>query len=240
MTDHPKPKVVLITGAAGGLGRGLVEVFLKEDWQVIATSHHDAKWAPHQKLASITMDVADGEQISAVVADSMARFGRIDCLIHNAGTTADGLSWSVPDESWEEIVNVNLKAGFLCARAISRHMIKARSGQIILISSFAGKAGVRGQAPYAAAKAGLLGLTQSLARELGSRNIRVNAVLPGILPTAMTAGLNAEQLNEYRRANTLGRINAVDEVARFIAFLATTQNISGQIFQLDSRIAPWT
>jgi 3-oxoacyl-[acyl-carrier protein] reductase len=119
-------------------------------------------------------------------------------------------------------------------------MLKQRDGHIINISSFSARCGPAGQANYAAAKAGLIGLTTSLAREAGSRNIRVNAVLPGVLPTPMTAGLSEARLRELAAANGLGRLNSAAEVARFIAFLATTQNISGQLFQLDSRIGRWT
>jgi 3-oxoacyl-[acyl-carrier protein] reductase len=107
------------------------------------------------------------------------------------------------------------------------------------VSSFCGRAGQRGQANYAAAKAGQFGLTTSLARELGSRNVRVNAILPGVLPTKMTASRSPDEMQQFAAANALGRINSVEEVARFIVFLAGTQNISGQLFQLDSRIAPW-
>jgi 3-oxoacyl-[acyl-carrier protein] reductase len=119
-------------------------------------------------------------------------------------------------------------------------MLQQRNGHIINISSFAARQGTRGQANYAAAKAGMLALTQSLARETGARNIRVNALMPGVLRTAMTDKLTAEQRETCAQANALGRLNEIAEVARFLAFLAGTSNISGQIFQLDSRISPWT
>ena len=119
-------------------------------------------------------------------------------------------------------------------------MLRQRGGHIINIGSFSGRAGQRGQANYAAAKAGLIGLTESLAKEVGSRNLRVNAILPGVLPTPMTAKLSETQLADYVAANALGRINSLSEVAEFIVFLATMQNVSGQVFQLDSRIARWT
>jgi 3-oxoacyl-[acyl-carrier protein] reductase len=119
-------------------------------------------------------------------------------------------------------------------------MIRARDGHIINISSWSGRGGAAGQADYAAAKAGLLGLTAAQAREVGPRNVRVNAVLPGVLPTPMTNRLSREQREAFARANTLGRLNDPEEVARFVAFLAAMRNVSGQLFQLDSRIGPWT
>jgi 3-oxoacyl-[acyl-carrier protein] reductase len=119
-------------------------------------------------------------------------------------------------------------------------MLKQRDGHIINISSWSARVGGRGQSNYAAAKAGLLGLTTSLAKEVGSRNVRVNAVLPGVLGTKMTAHLTPEQLAEYASANVLGRINSIEEVAHFVVFLASLRNVSGQIFQLDSRIARWS
>jgi 3-oxoacyl-[acyl-carrier protein] reductase len=144
------------------------------------------------------------------------------------------------ETAWQRVLDVNLKGAFLCSQAVCRRMIKQRDGHIINISSSSGRAGQRGQANYAAAKAGLFGLTTSLAREVGSRNVRVNAVLPGVLPTKMTAKRSEAEMQEFAEANALGRINSLDEVARFVAFLAGTKNISGQLFQLDSRIAPWT
>jgi 3-oxoacyl-[acyl-carrier protein] reductase len=154
--------------------------------------------------------------------------------------TADALSWQLSEEDWDRVLAVNLKGAFLCAQAALRPILRQRNGHIINIGSFSGRAGQLGQANYAAAKAGLIGLTESLAKEVGSRNVRVNAVLPGVLPTSMTAKLSEAQLAEYAAANALGRINSLTEVAQFIVFLATMQNVSGQVFQLDSRIARWT
>jgi len=161
-------------------------------------------------------------------------------LINNAGIVRDAGLWEMADDDWDRVLDVNLKGAFLCVQEVSKVMIRQRAGHIINISSFSGRTGQRGQANYAAAKAGLFGLTASLARELGSRNVRVNAILPGVLPTKMTANLTESEIDQFAAANALGRINSLDEVARFIAFLAGTQNISGQLFQLDSRIAPWT
>jgi 3-oxoacyl-[acyl-carrier protein] reductase len=167
-------------------------------------------------------------------------FGRIDILINNAGLTLDAPLAQMTGEQWDRVLEVNLRGAFLCSKAAARQMIRQRDGHIINISSHGARRGPRGQANYAAAKAGLIGLTQSLAKELGSRNVRVNAIFPGVMLTNMTANLSPEALDEFAKANALGRINSVEEVAHFIAFLAFTQNISGQVFALDSRIAPWT
>lgn len=220
-------RVALVTGAAGGLGSTIADEFRRQAWHVVAPSRAE-------------LDVTDAAAVATLIARTIETHGRIDCLVNNAGVTADALSWQIDDASWERVLNVNLRGAFLCTRAVARQMAKQREGHILNVSSFSGRAGARGQANYAAAKAGLLGLTQSLARELGSRNVRVNAILPGVLPTKMTSHLKPEQLDEFARANALGRINSLDEVARFVVFLAMTENISGQVFQLDSRIAPWT
>jgi 3-oxoacyl-[acyl-carrier protein] reductase len=230
MTSTEANRVVVITGAGGGLGTALAAAFAKADWKVVAAS----------RSAVPTLDVTNRRQIEDVFQEVIAQHGRIDALINNAGVTADGLCAQLGDDDWQRVMEVNLRGAFLCSQAVARQMIRQRDGHIINVSSYAGRAGAPGQSNYAAAKAGLFGLTQSLAKELGSRNVRVNAVLPGVLPTAMTARLRPEQLAAFAGANVLGRINAVEEVARFIQFLVTTQNISGQLFQLDSRIAPWT
>jgi 3-oxoacyl-[acyl-carrier protein] reductase len=135
---------------------------------------------------------------------------------------------------------VNLRGVFLVCRAAAPLLAARGGGHILNLSSHSGRVGARGQANYAAAKAGVIGLTQSLARELGPQNIRVNAVLPGVLPTPMTAGLTPEQLAAFARANALNRLNDPAEVARFLVFLTTLANVSGQVFQLDSRVTPWT
>ena len=186
------------------------------------------------------MDVTCRESVNSAVATGLEKFQRIDVLINNAGLVADALLPQLSDDEWERVLDVNLRGAFLCSQAVTRQMIRQRDGHIINLSSQAVRLALRGRSNYAAAKAGLIGLTQSLAKELGSRNVRVNAIFPGLMPTKMTATLTTEQLDAFASANALGRINSVEEVARFIAFLATTQNISGQVFTLDSRIAPWS
>lgn len=232
-------KTVLITGAAGGLGRALVEEFLRQQWTVIAASRRPV-FEEKQWLHPVTLDVTDAAAAQDCITKILSQHGRIDCLVNNAGITANVLLSQMTDEEWERVLNVNLRGAFLCARAVARQMAKQRDGHIINISSFSARNGPRGQTNYAAAKAGLVGLTQSLAKELGSRSVRANVIFPGVMATRMTAELPLEQMTAFAEANALGRINSIDEVARFIAFLATTQNISGQVFTLDSRIAPWT
>jgi 3-oxoacyl-[acyl-carrier protein] reductase len=144
------------------------------------------------------------------------------------------------DDDWHRVLDVNLKGAFLCAQAALRPMLKQRDGHILNISSFGGRVGRAGQANYAASKAGLIGLTQALAKEAGSRNVRVNAVLPGFLRTRLVGDLTEEQLAAHAASNALGRLNEFAEVARFVTFLAGMRNVSSQVFQLDSRIGPWS
>lgn len=240
MKAEPPLKVVLITGAGGGLGQALVDQFTSEGWRVVAGFHSVPPASPASTVQPVRLDVSDRASVESTVAETLKCWGRLDTLINNAGLIADGVCGQLSDADWERVLDVNLRGAFLCSQAVARTMIRQRAGHIINISSFGGRTGARGQSNYAAAKAGLLGLTQSLAKELGPRNVRVNAILPGVLPTKMTAHLGAERLNAFAQANALGRINSPAEVARFIAFLAGTRNISGQFFQLDSRIAPWS
>jgi 3-oxoacyl-[acyl-carrier protein] reductase len=231
-------RVVLVTGAAGGLGRGLVEAFARDGWRVAAGWHRAAPPPETDSVWPVPLDVTDRAQAQKAVAEVVARCDRLDALVNNAGVTAEQLLVQTSAADWDHALEVNLKGAFLCSQAVLRHMLHQRDGHIINLASFAGRTGARGQAAYAAAKAGLIGLTRSLAKEVGSRNVRVNAVSPGVLPTPMTAGLSQDALHRFATANALGRLNSVEEVARFIVFLASLQNVSGQLFQLDSRIAP--
>lgn len=239
-TDLAAARVAIVTGAGGGLGQSLVAGFHQAGWRVAAAYRAGGSRATVPDSLALEMDVTHRESIQNAVANVLERWRRIDVLINNAGLAEDAALPQMTECAWERVLAVNLKGAFLCAQAVSRAMIKQRDGHIINVSSFSGRAGQRGQGNYAAAKAGQLGLTAALARELGSRNVRVNAVLPGVLPTKMTGSRSPEEMEQFAAANALGRINSVDEVARFIVFLAGTQNISGQVFQLDSRIAPWT
>ena len=233
-------KVVLVTGAAGGLGQGLVSEFAAQGWRVAAAHHHSPSQSATESIFLLQLDVIHRAQAEDAVSQILTRWGRLDVLVNNAGITHDQPLWQIHEADWDNLIAVNLKGAFNCAQAALRPMLKQREGHIINLTSFSGRAGQRGQATYAAAKSGLFGLTASLAKEVGSRNVRVNAVLPGVLPTAMTARLKEKQLAELAAANALHRVNSIAEVARFVVFLATLQNVSGQLFQLDSRVARWT
>ena len=216
------PLHILISGGAGGLARALQKEF----------SSREQVYAPGRQ----EMDVRDEARIDAYVS----RLERLDVLIVNAGLTRDGAVTGLAVDDFAEMVNTNLRGAFLCARAALKLMVRQRSGHIVFIGSRAARCGTRGQSAYAAAKAGLVGLAQSLAKEYGGRNIRCNVVLPGFLETPMTAPLSAERREEVRAEHALGRFNTVENAARFIVFLTRLDHVSGQVFTLDSRIDRWT
>jgi NAD(P)-dependent dehydrogenase (short-subunit alcohol dehydrogenase family) len=215
------PWHVLISGGEGDLARALSKEF---DGGLVH--------APGRK----EMDVRHEAQVEAYVA----RLERLDVLIANAGLTRDGAMTGLSGEDFDEVVDTNLRGAFFCARAAVKKMVKQRSGHIVLIGSRAAKHGTRGQSIYAAAKAGLVGFAQSVAKEYGARNIRCNVVLPGFLETRMTAALPEKRREEVRAEHVLGRFNTVENAARAIAFLARLDHVSGQVFTLDSRIDRWT
>ena len=234
-----KPKVVLITGAAGGLGSALSAAFAGAGWQVVAGWHSTPPEMTGPLIWPIQLDVTEANRPAEVVSEVQARFRRLDVLINNAGIAQDSLVAQLSEENWERVLAVNLKGAWLCAQAALGAMLPQRDGHILNIASFGGRVGRAGQANYAASKAGLLGLTQSLAWEVGPHNIRVNAMLPGFLRTKLVGELSELQLSQHAASNTLGRLNDAREVARFAVFVAEMKNVSGQVFQLDSRIAPW-
>lgn len=237
-----RQRVVLVTGAAGGLGRALVSTFAIQGWRVIAGWHSEPPnppLGPRNSVWSVRLDVTSRASVDEVLSSTADQVGPVEVLINNAGVTADALLVGMDEGAWDDAIEVNLRGAFLMCRAVLPGMADARRGHIVNVASYSARHGARGQANYAAAKAGLLGLTQALAREAGHRNVRVNAVLPGFLETPMTAAVPRPVLEAAQAANVLGRFNTVGEVARFIAFLATLDGVSGQLFQLDSRIGRW-
>lgn len=218
------PRVALITGGGGSLAQALRAELESQDWQVYAPTHSE-------------LDVTDKAQVQAF----FSTLPRLDLLIHNAGLLRDGSILKMEAEDFDAVLDVHLRGGFLCAQAAVKIMSKQRSGHLVQIGSLSALSGPAGQANYAAAKAGLIGLTQSIASEYGARNIRANCILPGFLDTPLTAALLEEPERRQRilGSHTLGRLNTCEDAARFIAFLHTMANVSGQVFQLDSRIRRW-
>lgn len=231
-------RVVMITGSAGGLGSALLGAFEAAGFQVIAGYHRKPPEFVSDRVWAVPIDVTSSEAVREGVAMALERWGHLDVLINNAGIARDGLVPTLGVETWDEVMDVNLRGAFLCCRAAIPAMAERRRGHVVNIASYGGRVGRAGQANYAASKAGLLGLTQSLAREFGGDNLQINAVLPGFLRTPLVGNLTEKQLAEHAAANTLGRLNDLDEVARFVVFLTSLRNVSGQVFQLDSRLAP--
>ena len=216
------PPIALITGGAGVLAQAIHAELEAQGWQVHAPSRTQ-------------MDVTDKAQVQAV----MGALPRLDLLIHNAGFLRDASLLKMTESDFNDVLQVHLKGAFLTAQAALKIMVKQRQGHIVTIGSFSALSGPAGQANYAAAKAGLIAMTQSLAAEYGPRNIRVNCVLPGFLETKMSQDLLEKQRPQIEAAHALGRLNTPQEAARFIAFLHTMENVSGQVFQLDSRVHRW-
>ena len=214
--------VALITGGAGDLARAIRVELETQGWEVHAPGRD-------------RMDVTDKAQVQAVIGT----LPRLDLLIHNAGFLRDATMLKISDQDFHDVLQVHLKGAFLTAQAALKLMVKQRQGHIITVGSFSALSGPAGQTNYAAAKAGLIALTQSLAAEYGQRNIRANCVLPGFLDTKMSQALLEKQRPQIEAAHVLGRLNTVEDAARFIVFLHTMQNVSGQVFQLDSRIHRW-
>jgi len=233
-------KGVLITGAAGGLGQALVNEFLVAGWRVAAGWHRTEIVSDRSTYQRVQLDVTQEAVVRAVMQQLLHDWGTIDCLVNNAGITIDRTMARMDALEWDQVMDVNLTGMMRCCRAVLPIMQMAGEGQIVNLSSFAARVGPAGQAAYAAAKAGVIGFSQALAREVGAQNIRVNVILPGVLRTAMTAQLPEADMAAFARANTLGRLNTTEEVSRFVAFLAGMRQVSGQVFQLDSRIARWT
>jgi 3-oxoacyl-[acyl-carrier protein] reductase len=222
-------QVALVTGASRGIGEGIARELARQGATVIGTSTSEdgaAKVGAMLKGLSAqgkgaSLDVNDGERINALCEEIQREFGAISILVNNAGVTRDNLLMRMKDEEWDEILDTDLKSVFLLSRAVMRGMMKARGGRIINISSVVGVAGNPGQTNYAAAKAGMIGFTKALAREVGSRNITVNCVAPGFIDTDMTRALSAEQQQGLLQSIPLARLGAVDDIAAAVAFLAS-------------------
>jgi 3-oxoacyl-[acyl-carrier protein] reductase len=237
-------KVAVVTGGARGIGRAIVETLaqrgadvlagdLLED-QVKATAAEIAA-ATGRRVGSSRVNVADSASAKEFIERAVAEFGRVDILVNNAGITRDNLIVRLSDEDWDMVLNVNLKGAFNCCKAVARQMMKQRYGRIVNLTSVAGLAGNAGQTNYASSKAGLIGLTKSLAKELGSRNITVNAIAPGFVTTVLTDVLPQEFKDLALKMTPLGRFGVPEDIARAVAFLVSDDAafITGQVLSVD-------
>ncbi len=239
-----KDKVVLITGASRGIGRAIAMRFAEEGARVAFTylSSVEKGQALEAELSALGQpakgyrsDASDFKAAEELVNQVIADFGTLDVLINNAGITRDGLLMRMSEDQWDEVIRVNLKSVFNLTKAVTKPMMKARAGSIINLTSVVGIRGNAGQTNYAASKAGIIGFTKSVALELGSRNIRSNAIAPGFIETEMTGELNEKALEDWKAQIPLKRGGQPTEVADCALFLASdlSRYITGQVLQVD-------
>ena len=237
-------RVAVVTGASRGIGRAIAEQLAQRGADVVcgdrleelAGKTADAiAEATGRRTSGCLVDVADSQSVQGFISCAIEEFGKIDILVNNAGITRDNLLMRIDEADWDDVINVNLKGAFNCCKAVVRPMMKQRYGRIVNITSVVGLSGNAGQANYASSKAGMIGLTKSLARELGSRNITVNAVAPGYITTALTDVLTEGIKEDAIKSTPLGRLGVPEDIARAVAFFVSEDAafITGQILSVD-------
>jgi 3-oxoacyl-[acyl-carrier protein] reductase len=237
-------KVAVVTGGARGIGRAICETLAGRGADIVIgdlqielaeQTAREISGATGRRACAVKVNVAELESANNLVAKTIEEFGRLDILVNNAGITRDKLVMRMDEADWDLVLDVNLKGAFNCCKAAFRPMMKQRYGRIVNISSVSGQAGQTGQANYSASKAGVIGLTKALAREFASRNITVNAVAPGFIPTALTIDLPPELKEAILKATPLGRMGTPEEIAYAVAFLASDEAsyITGQVLAVD-------
>ena len=237
-------KSAIVTGASRGIGRAIA-IDLAARGASVVVNYNASETAAQEvvqaietaggKAVAIKADISKMEDATALVKAATEALGKVDILVNNAGTTRDTLLMTMKEEDWDTVIDTDLKSVFNCSKAVVRQMIRQRSGRIINITSVVAMAGQAGQANYAAAKAGVIGFTKSLAKEVGSRNITVNAVAPGFVPTALTNVLTDEQKEAAIKLTPLGRFGKPEEVAYAVSFLASEEAafITGAVLSVD-------
>jgi 3-oxoacyl-[acyl-carrier protein] reductase len=251
MTEHKllAGKAAIVTGASRGIGRAIAEEMAINGAKVVV-NYNSSEEAAEEVVASIEKangtalafqaDVSDFEAAGRLVKATLDTYGQIDILVNNAGTTRDTLLLMMKEDDWDVVLDTNLKSLFNCCKAVARPMIRRKQGgRIINISSVSGIVGQGGQTNYAASKAGIIGFTKSLAKELGSRQITVNAIAPGFFPTALTDVLSDEMLEQAIEMIPIGRLGKLPEVAHLATFLASDKAayITGEVIRVDGGLA---
>ena len=233
-------KIAVVTGAGRGIGRAISVALARcgatvVPADVVVPSDAPVDAAPGRVLDTVVMNVTDAASVEAALAGVLSQHGRIDILVNNAGITRDQLLMRMKREDWDRVLEVNLTGAFICSQAVLRPMMKQREGRIIGISSVVGQMGNAGQSNYAASKAGMIGFSKSLAREVASRNITVNVVAPGLIDTDMTRALPAEVQAEWQSKVPLGRFGTPEDVAAAVCFLASAEAayITGQVLAVN-------
>jgi len=238
-------KVAVITGAARGIGRAIAEALAAAGCKVVISDIQGAEEAAQEIQArgaetlGLSVDVTQAESVEQMLKSTLEHFGRLDILVNNAGITRDGLLMRMKEADWDLVLSVNLKGAFLCCKAACRALMKSPSGRIINIASIVGQIGNAGQANYSASKAGLIGLTKTLAKEFASRNVTVNAIAPGFIQTAMTDQMPEKAREQLLGSIPLGRMGQPDDVAAAVAFLASEEAayITGHVLNVDGGLA---
>jgi 3-oxoacyl-[acyl-carrier protein] reductase len=236
-------RVAVVSGGAKGIGRAVSVCLASEGAKVVVSGRDGAALealvaelaGQGREALAVPADMAKPADVEALAAKTLEAFGRADILINNAGVTKDGLLLRMSEADWDTVLDTNLKGAFLCMREFARPMMKQRWGRIVNMSSVIGLIGNAGQANYAASKAGLLGLTKAVAKELASRHITVNAVAPGFIQTAMTESLSGKMRDALLAQIPLGRLGSPDDVAHTVAFLCSEEAgyITGQVLAVD-------
>jgi len=237
-------KIAIVTGGRRGIGRAIAEVLARQGADIVlGDRQEDEAFAAAAEIAAASgrriqacfVDVADYQSAANMVDCAMSKFGRVDILVNNAGITRDTLILRMSEEDWDSVMDVNLKGAWNCTKAVIRPMMKQRWGRIVNISSVSGLVGQAGQTNYSASKAGLIGFTKALAREVASRGITVNAVAPGFVPTALTENLPEDLVAMMMKLISMGRWGEPEEIAHAVAFLASQEAsyITGQVLSVD-------